>query len=188
MTRFFVALLTPPAVTDFAMEVIGQLGDRHQTHTAKAPPHITLQAPFEWKIQDIQRVEAGLAQFAQAHSPIPIQLSGFGSFPPHVLYIQVLKTSGLMNLQSDLPQTLDPELGIVDPKIRQRGFTPHVTVASRNLTRQTFGLVWEALQGFEQIEVEFWSDRLTLLQHDGQQWQIRREFSFDQSQQNLIGD
>ena len=70
---------------------------------------------------------------------------------------------------------LEKTLGIVDLKAKQRPFSPHLTVASRNLTRQTFKQAWSELQS-RQVEFKFVGDRLTLLLHNGQCWQIHSEF------------
>lgn len=175
-TRFFIALLPPAAIQDYAHQVIRELNDRYRTNTAKAPPHVTLQPPFLWQIRSLSQLEACLQGFATAQPTIPVSLSGFGAFSPRVLYINVLKTPQLLALQSALMAELEAQLGIVDPVSNRRPFSPHLTVASRNVTRQTFKQAWAELQS-RSVEFEFVGDRLTLLIHDGRQWQIQREFS-----------
>lgn len=178
-TRFFVALLPPLEVQEYANQVIQELGDRYQTRTSKSPPHITLQPPFQWQLQQVAPLEQTLSEFANQQPRAPVKLSGFGAFAPRVLYINVLKTIELLTLQAALATHLKETLGIVDPK-SNRAFSPHLTVASRNLTRQTFRQAWTELQT-HQVEFEFVGDRLTLLIHDGQRWQIRSEFSLRQN-------
>jgi 2'-5' RNA ligase len=72
-------------------------------------------------------------------------------------------------------------LGIVDAKAKQRGFSPHLTVASLNLTRETFRQAWSELWQ-QSVEFSFVGDRLTLLIYNGQNWDIRAEFSLISSQ------
>ncbi len=148
---------------------------RFCTSTSKSPPHITLQPPFEWPTEQLSDLEAALVGFAPSQFSVPVTLSGFGSFPPRVLYINVLQTPGLISLQAALIQALEQRLGIVDPKSKQRPFAPHMTVASRNITRQTLKQAWEVL-GDRPVEFEFVGDRLTLLIHNGQRWLVHREF------------
>ncbi|HEY9647026.1 MAG TPA: 2'-5' RNA ligase family protein [Chroococcidiopsis sp.] len=193
--RFFVALLPPAAIADYANGVIRELGDRFQTRTAKAPPHVTLQPPFVWPMAQVADLERCLGAFAGSQAAVPVCLSGFGAFAPRVLYINVLKTPALMALQAELSAELEQTLGIVDAKGKQRGFSPHMTVASRNLTPQVFKQAWPLLQARSpdpslnpspdpspnpslehSLEEQFMGDRLTLLIHDGQQWQIQSEF------------
>ncbi|MGB3518161.1 MAG: 2'-5' RNA ligase family protein [Elainellaceae cyanobacterium] len=167
--RFFVALIPPPEVQEAALQIIQELGDRFQTSTAKAPPHITLYPPFLWTESD--RLLETLTAIAQTQAPIDITLSGFAAFPPRVLYLHVEPTPGLMALQTTLSQQLEQRLGIVDPVEQRRGFTPHLTVASRNVTRATFRTAWSDLQhrGFR---ANFRSDRLSLLRHNRRYWEV----------------
>ncbi|MBD2461357.1 2'-5' RNA ligase family protein [Oscillatoria sp. FACHB-1407] len=173
--RFFIALVPPQPIQDYASDVIQSLGDRYRTGVSKAPPHVTLQPPFEWDTLQQHTLEACLSDFVTQQRVVPVQLSGFGSFPPRVLYINVLKTPSLLHLQAALMATLETQLGIVDPKSKQRPFSPHLTVASRNVTRQTFKQAWEELRS-RSVEFEWVSDRITLLIHTGHHWQVEREF------------
>ncbi|GAB4154290.1 MAG: 2'-5' RNA ligase family protein [Cyanobacteria bacterium J069] len=173
--RFFIALIPPPAIQDYANGVIQELGDRFQTYTAKAPPHVTLQPPFEWSPARADRLVDELSTFSQQQTSIPVHLLGFGQFSSRVLYVHVEKTAGLLAFQSKLAEHLEHTLGIIDPKAKRRSFTPHLTVASRNLTPDKFQQAWSWLKE-QPVSLEFESDRLTLLQHDGTQWHIYQEF------------
>lgn len=175
LVRFFVALVPPVEIQEYAEGVIQELSDRYHTRTAKAPPHVTLQPPFEWQLGEIDRLNQCLAEFVHNSNAVPVNLSGFGAFAPRVLYINVVKTPGLLTLQAALMAQLESTLKIVDPKSKHRAFAPHLTVASRNITSQTFKVAWETLRS-RSVEFEFVGDRLVLLQHDGQRWQIRSEF------------
>ncbi|MBW4659949.1 MAG: 2'-5' RNA ligase family protein [Drouetiella hepatica Uher 2000/2452] len=172
--RFFIALIPPIEIQNYANSVIQELGDRYHTRTSPSPPHITLQAPFLWQMTNLSRLESCLSQFTQNQSAVPVKLSGFGSFAPRVLYINVLKTPELLALQARLMAQLETH-GIFDPIVQHRAFSPHITLASRNLTLATFQQAWSELQ-LRQVEFEYVSDRLTLLLHDGQRWQIRSQF------------
>lgn len=174
-TRFFVALLPPAEVQTYAEQVIAQMTQLYRTRTAKAPPHVTLQPPFLWGQQDLAALETQLKSFASQQQAIPVQLSGFGAFAPRVLFINVLKTPQLLDCQAALMTMLEAELGIVDPVSQRRAFAPHLTVASRNLTRQTFQKAWAELQ-LQPVEFQFTVNHLTLLRHDGQRWQVQAEF------------
>lgn len=179
-TRFFIALILPQNVQNYANQLIQELGDRYRTRASKAPPHITLQPPFLWHLETISEVESSLSKFVQIQSAVPIQLSGFGAFAPRVLFINVLKTPELLNCQTNLMAHLAKELEIIDPVSQNRPFSPHVTIASRNLTRHTFKQIHAELQE-RQAEFEFICDRLTLLIHNGQRWQPHAEFPFRQA-------
>jgi 2'-5' RNA ligase len=175
--RFFIALLPPQPVQAYANEVIQELSDRYQTYTSKAPPHVTLQAPFQWPLEQLPMLSQCLQSVAEQQPSVSVSLSGFGAFAPRVLYINVLKTADLLSLQANLATALETALEIVDPKSKQRPFSPHLTVASRNVTSQTFKRAWAELQS-RAVTFDFVCDRLTLLIHNGSQWQIHTEFPF----------
>jgi len=174
-SRFFVAFMAPAEVDAYARRVILELGDRHHTRTANAPPHITLQPPFEWAIAHQPALEASLSQFAHHQCPVRLVLDGFGAFAPHVLFINVVKTPKLMKLQTALQQHLETSLGILDPQTQRRGFSPHMTVASRRLTPTIFRNAWAELQP-RPVHFEYEGDRLTLLLYQGSHWTIHGEF------------
>lgn len=177
--RCFVALLPPPEVEAFANAVIQELGDRYRTRTAKAPPHITLQPPFPWSLERLPDLEASLRSFVVGRSPLPITLDGFGAFRPRVLFIDVHKTPELRALQADLMEHLERDLAIVDLKNKHRGFSPHMTVASRRMSPAIFRKAWADLEP-RTPRFEFVSDRLTLLIHQGQRWDVHQHLEFAQ--------
>ncbi|MDJ1173202.1 2'-5' RNA ligase family protein [Roseofilum capinflatum] len=175
--RFFVALVVPSGLQEQVEQIKQEFGDRYQSRKAfNAPAHITLQPPFEWEPDNIQQVEESLAEFVGYHSPIPIQLDGFAAFPPRVIYVHVVKTPELMALQPALIEHLQTTL----PEIQRphhRAFTPHVTVAFRDLTPKNFRLAWPQFE-HRPFQGTFTASSLTLLHHNGQRWQSCAEFPF----------
>ncbi|MGB3612880.1 MAG: 2'-5' RNA ligase family protein [Elainellaceae cyanobacterium] len=174
--RFFVALLLPLEVETYANRVIAELGDRYRTRTAKAAPHITLQPPFLWKTdaQSLDALGQEVKAIAAAHPPVPVSLSGFGAFKPRVVYLNVNKTEALLGLQAGVAHHLAAQLNIVDPTAN-RGYSPHVTVASRNLSPTLFRRIWDELQD-RPVQFEFLCDRLTLLVYK-ERWYTHSEYA-----------
>lgn len=173
MKRYFVGIIPPKAVQDYAIETIDFLRDRYGTGTAKAPPHITLAPPFHWSSAAIDRLEAQLQAFAQDQPKVDVQMTGFAAFAPRVLYLNVVRSPDLLNLQARLTIALEANLEIVDPH-KSRPFAPHVTVASRHITRSIFQQAWADLEP-RSIQFSFTADSIGLLEHDGG-WQIRELF------------
>lgn len=192
-SRFFIALLPPQEIQDYVKEIQQYFGDRYASYGAqKSPPHITLQPPFEWLPEQVPVLEQCLSTFALNRestfswrqppgaaltSSVPVTLNGFGAFPPRVIYVNVLKTQELLTLQTDLMTHLETLLGIVDPVSKTRAFSPHMTVAFRDLTRQNFKAAWPEFQQ-RQLHFEFTSGYLTLLLHNGKRWNVSAEFPF----------
>lgn len=164
-----------PEADDFAQQVIRDFKARYRTRTAKAAPHITLQAPFRWPIADVASLEEAIAHISQTLPPVPVHLSGFGSFPPRVIYIDVEKTPELLQAQAQVTQHLQQYPQAIDLKRERRTFSPHVTVASRHIDRKTFEAIWTEVQE-QTVEFRYVCDRLTLLIYDPEGWSIHREF------------
>jgi 2'-5' RNA ligase len=178
MSRFFIALLPPQDIQDYANQIKQYFADNYASrHAQKSPPHITLQPPFEWVDSDVSQLEASIREFANEQQPLPITLSGFAAFAPRVIYIDVVRRQELLTLQADLITYVEANLGIVDKIGKNRPFAPHMTVAFRDLTRQNFKAAWREFEN-RQLHFEFTADKLTLLIHDGRRWNIKSEFAF----------
>lgn len=174
--RFFIALLPPQEIQDYANQVKEYFAQNYNSrHALKSPPHITVQPPFEWQLDAVPVLEQTLSTFAETQTPVPIILRGFGAFVPRVIYINVIKTPELMSLQGYLMAHLEESLGIVDPVSKTRPFAPHMTVAFKDLTRQNFRAAWPEFVHRE-LEFKFIASQLTLLIHDGSRWNVSVEF------------
>lgn len=175
---FFIALLPPKAIQQYATEVKSHFGEYYASrHAFKSPPHITLQPPFRWRHDRFAALSESIETFAQSQVPIPITLDGFGAFPPRVIYINVDRTYTLLTLHQRLIEHLETSIALVDPQEKSRPYAPHMTVAFRDLTKQNFKLAWQEFKD-RSLHFEFIASALTLLKHDGQQWQIHSEFPF----------
>lgn len=176
--RFFIALLPPVDVQAKANEIKGIMRDRYASGAAfRSPPHITLLAPFEWPIVDLPDLARSLGQFAAAQSPVPITLDGFGSFAPHAIYIDVVKSDRLIAIQPQLLSHLEEDLGLVSQRDRNRRFVPHLTVAYRDLKPGMFRQAWANFQ-HQEIHFDFTVDQVTLLIHDGKRWLVKESYDF----------
>lgn len=175
---YFIALLPPQEIQDYANGVKQYFAERYNSrHAQKSPPHITLQAPFEWDKESVTVLEECLRNFAHQRPSIPISLSGFAAFPPRVIYINVVKTPELLALQADLMNCMMRELGIVDPMAKQRPFCPHMTVAFKDLTKPNFKAAWPEFER-KSVQFDFSANDLTLLVHDDGRWHVSAEFPF----------
>jgi 2'-5' RNA ligase len=183
INRFFLALLPPSPMQDYANQVRQYFADHYDSRKAfTSPPHVTLQPPFEWELTPAE-LETSLRHFAQTQPPVAVTLSGFGAFVPGVIFINVLRTFELLALQTRLNLHCTEQLSIPD-RYPNRPFTPHMTVAFRDLTPENFDRAWpefqsKALDLTNTIDgnYQFITDRLTLLKHDGQCWQCHQELA-----------
>ena len=178
MSLYFIALLPPQSIQDYATGVKQYFADNYDSkHAFKSPPHITLQPPFEWNTNKLPDLEECLEKFVRGRNSIPITLYGYNAFAPRVIYIDVVKTPELMNLQVDLMTYLENNLGIVDKVGKTRGFTPHMTVAFKDLKRDKFKAAWAEFENRE-LHFEFTASMLTLLKHENKKWNVTKQFKF----------
>ncbi|AFY75830.1 2'-5' RNA ligase [Pleurocapsa sp. PCC 7327] len=176
--RFFIALLPPHEIQQYTRKIQQHFAEVYNSRAAqKSPPHITLQPPFEWEMQDFPKLEQILTEFARTQAPIPMILDGFAAFKPRVIFINVLKTPELLAVQKALMDYLESSLGIVDEKFKNRPFAPHLTVAYRDLTKPNFYKAWDECKQ-QKVHFEFLISQLTLLIHNGKCWEISKEFLF----------
>ena len=173
--RFFIALVPSPEIQASVNEIKGYFEQHYGTRKAfNSPPHITLQAPFEWsKERNLDELSKGLKRFAAGRDEVAIALRNFGAFPPKVIYIDVVQSPELMALQKDLAIFMENKYGIADR--RYRSFCPHMTVAFRDLTKAAFHQAWPEFQQ-KPLAFDFTAQNLTLLRHDGQRWQTYRDY------------
>jgi 2'-5' RNA ligase len=174
---YFIALLPPLAVQQVANEIKTHFATVYQSRAAqKSPPHITLQPPFAWPLENLQNLTQGLQTFVRNQPPIPTILDGFGAFKPRVIYINVVKTPELLSVQKDLMNFLEADLGIVHLPSKQRSFSPHLTVGFKDLTKANFLRAWQEFSE-KPLHYEFVVSHLSLLSHDGLRWNVTEEFT-----------
>lgn len=173
---FFVALVPPISIQQKVRAIQQDFAQRYQSrHALKSPPHITLQPPFKLATDQVSLLAKVLQQLAIAHHPIEVTLSGFAAFGTRVIYINVIKTPELLHLKTQLTARIKETLNIVDPREHQHSFSPHITVAFKDLTRKNFHQAWPEFQQ-QSIELQLTVPALTLLRHNGHNWDINQEF------------
>ena len=175
IAMFFLALLPPPELQAKLTAIKQEFATRFASqHALKSPPHITVFPPFRWPLAGIDRLEC-LAELARQHAPLGIPLSGFGAFAPRVIYARPLKVPALLALHRELQIFLAERFDLVDPMAKKRPFSPHVTLAFRDLSEANFRAAWPEFEA-RSLQAEFVATELTLLQHNGRHWEIAREW------------
>ena len=176
---FFIAVLPPEdlqrEVTSFKHFIAEKWGPRHALNS---PPHLTIQPPFPWPERNLGQLKNCLAGFASRQSSFTVELSGFGAFPPRVIFIKPLKNRKLEKLFQDLVSCMAGELNFSDPRNR-RPFHPHMTIAHRDLDERDFPEMWSFFR--EKIfEREFQVDALALLRNVQGKWEVEDRYPFAQ--------
>ncbi len=177
--RFFIALIPPINVQEEATKIKQYFQKIYNSKAAlKSPPHVTLQPPFEWEIEALPQLIEELNSFSKSQQPFSMTLNGFAAFKPRVIYIDVVKNPELLSIQKLLMSHLESSLNIVHQVYKNRPFTPHLTVGFRDLSKKNFYQAWSEFE-HKEIYHHFIIDKLTLLIHNGRNWEIHSEYKFN---------
>lgn len=172
----FIALIPPEPVRSVIQQRKEEFAKEYgPVHALRSPPHITLIPPFRLTDQFKGAFYEFLEQFAATIGAFNISIHGFGCFKPRVIFIKPDLNSSLEALQKKITDTFYGSFPVPRPEMRE--FKPHITIAFKDLSLTVFHESWSKLKN-EHIQFNFRNDRLTLLQHDGQRWEICKEFCF----------
>jgi 2'-5' RNA ligase len=177
---YFFAIIPPEKVQASVTEIKENFKDRYNAkHALKSPPHITLIPPFEYKYSEEKRLIENLELFSFEESSFTQRLENFGTFPPKVIYIRVLKSDHLLNMYERFGKFMAKNLGLKSIFHDFRKFKPHMTVAFRDLTKKNFYL---AKSEYEEKRISFTYEvkSINLLRHNGKFWDIVHQSYFKQ--------
>jgi 2'-5' RNA ligase len=148
---YYIALLAPEAVNKQVLQWKYRMRNHFGCTVAlKSPAHITLAVPF-WMDE---AHEASLLQSIAAYTagtsllPLTISLKNFDAFAPRVIYVNVVSSPALVQLQAQLETHLLAQQ-LFPLKKETRAFHPHITIANRDLLKKDFASAW---QHFAQLD------------------------------------
>ncbi len=179
--RYFIALIPPPPACDHILKLKQYVAEKYATRAAlRSPPHITLHMPFRFRGDRENELAERLAGFATSFEPFKVCLDNYDCFPPRVLFIGVAVSEALNQFQKVLERYCRTEFNLLNANRRDEPYHPHLTLAFRDLKKDKFKEAWEEFRNLE-YKAAFMADRFALLKHDGQRWNVFREFIFDSS-------
>ena len=175
MSLYFLAFIPSESIQQEVKILKGEIRLKYAAkHAQKLPAHITLQPPFRLFEEDKVSFLEMLTKFAEREVPLEIQLSGFGSFPPRVIYIDVENKKPIIAFQRKLQDTLANVLDVSHTV--KSDFHPHITLATRDLKEEYYPEAWDDFQKRKYLAT-FTASSLYLLQHKGKAWEIYSEFA-----------
>lgn len=174
---YFVAIVPPSPINEEALKYKNYFNDEYKSKASlNSPPHITLHMPFQWKEEKEEELIQTFLKFSSSISAFHLKLSGFGSFAPRVIFIDVEKNEALETMQKKLHQHCKKELNVFNAIYKDKGFHPHITLAFRDLKKPLFEKAWEEFK-HKNFSGDFTADKFSLLKHNGKIWEIFKEFS-----------
>lgn len=179
--QYFIAFIPPSPVYEDALKLKTYFAEQYNSKAAlNSPPHITLHMPFWWKQEKEDRLIEHLRGFAKNYQPIKLCLDNFSSFPPRVIYINVINNEALDLFQKDLMRFCKVAFNLFNANYQERPYHPHLTLAFRDLKKTSYKEAWEEF-GTKEYKAEFIADKLSLLRHDGKRWNVFRDFDLGSS-------
>lgn len=173
---YFLAIIPPTPIYEEALAQKQYFKEHYKSKASlNSPPHITLHMPFRWKEKDEAELSTQLNDFSKNLGPVNIKLENFSSFPPRVIFINVVLNQELDNLQKNLKRFCKRVLNLFNADYKELPFHPHLTVAFRDLKKANYFLAWGEYEK-KKFEAEFTADRLALLKHNGKLWEVHQEF------------
>lgn len=175
---YFIAIIPPSPVYEEALKLKNYFKDQYQSKASlNSPPHITLHMPFQWKEEKEDELVQTFEQYSANISPFLLKLSGFGSFPPRVLFIDVEHNDNLNTLHHKLHQHCKRELNVFNANYKDKAFHPHLTLAFRDLKKPMYVKAWEEFE-HKEFSQAFMVSKFSLLKHNGRVWEVYKEFNF----------
>ena len=145
-------------------------------HALKSPAHITLQMPFRRDEKDETIIIQELEKFSAQQNTFDVFLNGFDCFAPRVIFIRVKNHQPLVDLHNKLNEVLSSKLDFKSKVLTQK-LHPHMTIATRDLSEDAFEQAWAHYKAKE-FTASFEVSSLFLLKHNGQYWDLYKEFHF----------
>lgn len=174
-SRYFIALVPPKNISDAIMEFKRDFADNYQSsYGLKVIPHITLKTPFEIFETDHQYLVDWFGKLNASIKPFSLTLKNFGSFKNRdhpVIFIQPQNTAALNDLQKNIIQKIPAAFPGLSIESTDSHFTPHLTVAYRDLKPDKYDVAWEYYKN-RQYDAVFTVESFCLLRHDGVRWNI----------------
>src|SRR5688572_17122426 len=170
---YFIAIIPPPPLTAEIRLIQEDFSVRFLSKKAlNVVPHITLLPPFRLRNEEIQRLHHWFETSRVDLDPFDLSLDGFAAFnnkKQPVVYLKPVVNDQLGQLHQQLFDAFHASFPGLLPIGNLRPFTPHLTIAYRDLTKAMFDQAWGEYRS-RNYQATFTVDRYHLLKHSGKQW------------------
>ena len=179
--RYLVAYLPDEPVAQqvwaYKHEVATQCGS---IRGLRVLPHVTFIPPFLQPEAGEQKLIGQLSALISTFVPEAISFDSFAHFKgpkSHTIYVAVRATT-LMNEHHEQLSIYARDKLHMDTRHAPKSFTPHMTIAYRDLDPEKFACAWPRFEHRE-FKASGQLDRLWLLKHVDSRWQPLQAFKFE---------
>ncbi|MTI87213.1 MAG: 2'-5' RNA ligase family protein [Balneolaceae bacterium] len=174
---YFIAIVPPEPVFSELQELRHHFSEKYNSsHALKSPPHVTLISPFSLNDGKEEELKSILKEFSEGYTDIEIELENFSTFGTKVIFVDVSKTEGLINIQQDLEKVTRSKGDIFNYNYDERSYHPHMTLAFKDLSKKNFHKAWKKFKD-RTYHASFVAGAITLLKHNGKRWKVRDQFN-----------
>lgn len=171
---YFIALIPKKELREQITAIKQDFANRFNSkHALKVFAHITLKAPFKLSPNAHEELLKWFSDLHILQTQFTVQLKNFGAFNNKrnpVVFVQPAVTKELLALQQQLIASFSSAFPALLHSV-DREFSPHMTVAYRDLTPAMFKKAWEEYKT-KSFDALFEADAVYLLQHDSKKWNI----------------
>lgn len=169
---YFIAIIPPAIIYNQILDWKNYFAEYHNSKASlKSPPHLTLHMPFRFSQAKEDKIYQCMQDVASDYQSFNLKLNNFLAFEPRVISINVEENQALRGLQKSLARAGRASLDVFNDSYKDRGFTPHITLAFRDLKKPEFYKAWKKFEK-EKFEVTFTVQDICLLKHNGTEWQV----------------
>jgi 2'-5' RNA ligase len=176
---YLTALLPPPELAAREYAVKQAIAEKYNTHVAiTKPAHITLVPPYNATEEQLDKLIPIHEGAAHQSVPFELVLDGFGCFEGNkTVFIDVQPSGPLQQLYTELKAGFI-KVGQTKEKHFHAGpLRPHLTVAFRDLSPETFAAIWQAYE-HEPFTANFPVNGIWIMKYVDKVWVPWREFGF----------
>lgn len=179
MNMYFIALVLPGELNERILRFKHLMQERYGCRVGlKSPAHITLVPPYWME----EALEPGLLHdldaLAKELPPFSIATNNFSAFRPRTIFIDVVVNSQLAAVKGATDAFFKSHAAY-GAKTDGRPFHPHITIATRDLHKKDFATAWPLFEQ-EQFQSSFSPAGLSVLRHNGREWDVIHTAAFAQ--------
>jgi 2'-5' RNA ligase len=177
MSLYFIALVPQIGLREQIEAFKKEIEARYQAkHALKLPAHITLKIPFNIRKEEEPLLLKSLQELADRITAFDDELSGFDYFKSGVIFVKCADHDPIIEVHNQLEQVFNQKLGVNKNEDPSR-FYPHMTIASRDLSADSFSKAWAEFKNRE-FQASFEAESFFLFKHNGKTWDVLRKFFF----------
>jgi 2'-5' RNA ligase len=167
---YFMAIVLPPPLDEKIFSLKKWTAENYNCRVAlKSPAHITIIPPFWMDEEKENELAADLEELSASTTSFIVSTGNFSAFKPATLFVAVRPNPQLNAFKKYVDDYFSERSYPI--KRESRPFHPHITIATRDLHKKDFVQAWEHF-GNQKFEEAFIASSISLLKHNGRNWDV----------------